>query len=157
MILSAFGKRPASRIDSKLWQGGFPQDPTQLTLFGFDAIVLCARELQPAGTDVEDLFPDIALFCAPMDDDIDDGPTRAEISIALNARDFILRQLNQGKRVLTSCVAGRNRSGLVNALVLMSRHKINGKEAAKWVQDMRANALTNSSFETFLHRLPAPF
>lgn len=55
-----------------------------------------------------------------------------------------------GHKVLTHCHAGRNRSGFVNALIVMQLLDISGKKAMKVVRDARPNAIANPYFEYLL-------
>jgi protein-tyrosine phosphatase len=154
MIRGAFGSGIASRIAPKLWQGGFPIDPAGLR-GKFDAIVLCAVELQPDGIADADTFPeDVEVICAPLrdEDDIDVSPE--EIEVATWAANRVIEALRAGKRVLSTCAMGRNRSGLVSALALVGRYGMSGREAAAHVRRRRKNALTNPSFSEFLDRVP---
>ena len=147
MILGAFGSGRASKIDENLWQGGYP-------ISGFskiDVIVLAARDLQP---DVN-IFPaNIEVILAPMDD-FEDGPSVEDQRTAFRAAQAVADRLERGKRVLVTCVAGRNRSGLINALVLVFKYGISGREAVARIQAIRPLALSNPSFVAFLNRIPA--
>lgn len=138
---------PASRIDDKHWQGGFPHpnEWDHLQRKGFDVIVLCAQELQPI--DKENVFPGVEMILAPFDDA---HLTQHEAEIATKAARLITKRLNGGMRVLVTCQAGRNRSGLVSALTLVMRRKITGKAAMEIVKKNRPRALTNTSFAAFL-------
>jgi protein-tyrosine phosphatase len=51
---------------------------------------------------------------------------------------------------LVQCNAGRNRSGLLSALVVMSLREMTGKQAVAWVRDRRPNALANPDFVKYL-------
>lgn len=61
-----------------------------------------------------------------------------------------------GTSVLTMCNAGRNRSGLLNALIVRERLGITGIRALEVVRRERPNALANEHFCRFLVSLPAP-
>jgi protein-tyrosine phosphatase len=143
-----------SRIDEKHWQGGYPVEPERLTEFGFDVIVLAAYELQPDDEDRQRFPPAVKIICAPLDDDYNRDLKPEEIVIATNAANDALEALYTKKRVLVTCAAGRNRSGLISALMLMGRRGVSGKDAAAWVRGARAGALTNPRFLEFLERLP---
>jgi len=57
----------------------------------------------------------------------------------------------QGKEaVLSYCNAGRNRSGLMNALILRELLSLTGKEALEMVRRERPRAIANEHFEAFL-------
>jgi len=106
-----------------------------LPKFKFDSIVLCARELQPYNR--PEIFPNglrtfpsgIDVYCASLDDH--DGPTRDEAHRAVEAAKYVIDMLDEGQRVLVSCAAGRNRSGLVTALVLVGRYGISRRSGSE--------------------------
>ena len=58
-----------------------------------------------------------------------------------------------GASVLSHCNAGRNRSGLMNALIIKELAHCTGKEAREIVQRERPNALANDHFVAFLDGL----
>lgn len=145
----------ASRIDDKHWQAGYPAQPEKLRAAGFDVIVLAAEELQPDARESRD-FAGVEIIYAPMEDDYDNDVSVEQVGTATEAANQALQRLYAGKRVLVTCAAGRNRSGLISALMLMARRGISGEEAAKWVQGARAFALTNPRFVAFLNKLPVP-
>jgi len=62
--------------------------------------------------------------------------------------------VSQGGRVLTMCNAGRNRSGLLSALIVRELGGIPGAAAMKIVRDARPNAIANPHFVKFLEGLP---
>lgn len=55
--------------------------------------------------------------------------------------------------VMTMCHAGRNRSGLMSALILMELMGISGTSAIKIVRMERPRALANPHFEAFLKEI----
>jgi len=61
-----------------------------------------------------------------------------------------------GLTVLSHCNAGRNRSALMNALIIRQLGNLTGKEARLKVQKERPNALANEHFVEFLDKLPRP-
>jgi hypothetical protein len=72
--------------------------------------------------------------------------------------EFIAYDLSQvirlGKAVIVHCRAGRNRSGLLAALVVREVTGCTGKEALEIVQERRPNALANPHFCAYLRSLP---
>lgn len=157
MIRGIFGSGVADEIVPRLYQGGCPQNFSDLAPAGVGLLVLCAQELQPEPEDVarfEAEFPQVEIVCAPMDDQ-PSGPTPEEIRTATAAASTVLRALRSGKTALVTCQAGRNRSGLVNALVLVRLYGISGSTAAERVRRQRPNALTNPGFSAFLDGIGA--
>lgn len=61
-----------------------------------------------------------------------------------------------GMNVLSYCNAGRNRSGLMNALILRELLGCTGKEAMEIVRRERPRAIDNEHFERFLLGLGVP-
>ena len=94
-----------SKILDNLWIGGAPPPQANVGEF-FDCLVLCAHEYQP------DCFPDIQVAFAPMRDD---GLliSKEDAMQAVKAAGKTIRWMDQGLKVLVTCYAGRNRSGLV--------------------------------------------
>ncbi len=68
--------------------------------------------------------------------------------------DRLLQRILGGKKVLIHCNAGRNRSGLVSALVVRRYYKISGQEALNYVRGKRPQAIANPHFEAYLEELP---
>lgn len=137
----------ANRIAPKLYQGSFP-DPNlyDLRREGIYAVVLCADELQPP----KEMYPGVVIVRAPMHDI--EGPQGARSCVVANmASAYVARLLRAGKRVLVTCAAGRNRSGLVTALT-MARLGWDPHAAVYQIQRCRANALTNRTFREFALR-----
>ena len=157
MIVGLFGSGPPTKIVNGLYQSGYPMNTMALKAAGFDAIVLAAMELQPESRDDLAVFPDgVIVYCAPIDDDYDNGPSPLEVETVNRAVRFVVGQLAVGKTVLVTCAMGRNRSGLINALVLTQILRISGLGAAAVVRKARANALTNPSFCRYLDQVEAP-
>jgi protein-tyrosine phosphatase len=71
-----------------------------------------------------------------------------EISVEL------ARHIEHGGRVLTMCNAGRNRSGLLSALIVRELTGLPGAAAMQVVRTHRPNAIANPHFEAFLRSLP---
>lgn len=131
------------RVAPKIWQGSFPEAGSGLKRLGFDVLVLCAQELQPPAW----TYPGIVVVRAPMDD-IAGQSALKHCNVAVYASAYVARLHRNGARVLVTCAAGRNRSGLVTALTLQ---RLGWKPDASVhaVRTARKNALTNSAFEHF--------
>lgn len=116
----------------------------------FDTLVLCASEYQPHGG----LFAVAETLHAPMDDEFD-HMTLGRGKEAVFAARAVVKRLEAGSRVLVTCLAGRNRSGLVCALALcFGRPRMSAKEAVRLVRAARGgNALANPFFVRFLESL----
>jgi len=109
----------------------------------FDVLVLCAKEIPRVPGDAP---PGVRV----IDARIDDGELSPdEARVAEQAASAVLKELAYGRKVLVTCFAGRNRSGLVSALVL-KRLGWPGAAAVEKVRSARRNALTNESFVRYL-------
>lgn len=58
--------------------------------------------------------------------------------------------------VLVQCHAGRNRSGLINALFVRRLLGCSGRDALAYVRQVRPRAVDNAGFESYLLSLPPP-
>jgi protein-tyrosine phosphatase len=154
LILSRFDDQDidAHALDTNLWQGAIPPQGPKLQQAGFQLLVLCAMEHQPAATE----FPGIEVIHAPNDDTNLRHPTREELRIAVAAASRVVEALRNERKVLVTCWAGRNRSGLVSALALREYLGISGSAASAMVRMARPDSLTNSQFQACLDRLQAP-
>lgn len=65
----------------------------------------------------------------------------------------LARYIEAGGRVLTMCNAGRNRSGLLSALIVRELTGLPGAAAMAVVREHRPNAIANPHFERFLEEL----
>lgn len=86
---------------------------------------------------------------------IPDGKIRSMPDV-LRARDVALSMVRNGFFTLVHCVAGRNRSGLVGALVVRELLSMSGSEAMEYVRLRRPGAIDNLWFEDFLRSLDRP-
>lgn len=135
-----------SKIVNGIFQGGYPHhNPAE---DGFDALVLCAEEYQPSAA----AFPGVEVVYAPMADTQIDLAT---IGIAASAAARVADLMREGgaRKVLVTCAAGRNRSGLVTGLLLHELYNLSGDTAISIIQGKRPGALSNDSFVEFLREL----
>ena len=122
--------------------------PTPEACARFDAIFLCASELQrilPCSNKV---------FGVPLEDW---KPTRDELKAALLAAKKVRDLRRAGKNVLVTCAMGINRSGFVTALALVMEG-VSADDAIKMVRKRRklpgdAKALSNEHFVELVYRL----
>lgn len=80
---------------------------------------------------------------------ISDGVLRSGSYINLMAQ-RLAAEIDDGGCVLTMCNAGRNRSGLLSALIVHHLLGIPGADAIEIVRARRPNALANDHFVSFL-------
>lgn len=129
-----------NRVVSRIHQGSRPPLGSALRRAGFDVVVLCDDRYQPPQSE----FSGVLVIHAPNRDVLD--PTHEEAMGALDAAKRAARCWRRGERVLVTCRKGRNRSGLVTALLLCDVLGYSGVEAIFAVRAARKNALTNSQF-----------
>ncbi len=133
-----------------LGQGSYPEPLIAPYEAGFDVVVFAAEELQP-----KRFRPPRGktVILVPMDDTeyspitYDDDRKLREISRGL------ARHIRAGRKVLTTCAQGRNRSGLLSALTMV-RLGHDPKKAIQTVKRKRnapsGEALTNMMFERYI-------
>lgn len=167
MINSDHPVADAARVAPRLWIGSHPpiygvsccgdhptgKDKVDLKHGGFDYLVLCAEEYQPG----PEHFPGVEVHYAPFDDD-SRGLDKRQLDIAINAAEQTVLAHQQGKRCLVTCMAGRNRSGIVTALALSALSGMTPAQACERVRAKRGlAALTNPWFRGFLNRVEVKF
>jgi protein-tyrosine phosphatase len=135
-------------IPNRIAQGGFPGSHPGL-FSAFDVIVYMAMEEQPK---IRPMPPGKLALYAPIDDDI-----YRPLPPAVGEQLHILaaecaRQASYNKRILITCMQGRNRSGLVTALTLLKLFPgWTSEQAVKIIKRNRPDALTNTMFEQYIH------
>jgi hypothetical protein len=153
------------RIFPRIWQGGRPDAETEDQRWapynaGFDVVVFCAKEWQPA----PGVFPNVRVFHAFLDDSGTGPPSKEELRDAnATARKIAFLHL-RGARLLITCQQGLNRSGLVSALTIRNltgssgfwaRNEVQKHRRAKRIYGVLAFPLFNSDFVSYLDSLPA--
>lgn len=143
----------AHEIVPLLWQGSKPPAGPQVAAAGFQVLVLCAREFQPAPM----YFSGVpTIIHAPNDDH--HFVTRQDIQLAVNTASRVAEHLQRGEKILVTCLAGINRSGLVVALTLHKAFGYSGQSCIDLVRRRRIladgdDALTNTYFVEALLKL----
>ncbi len=134
-----------NKITDGLYQGAWPPFGDHLAKRGFDVLVLCAEENQH-----NELYVGLNVICAPGEDD--ERPHRMEryLSSWILAAQRVAQQVNAGKKVLVTCMAGLNRSGMVTAMALHLLTGWSGADCVEHVQGCRAMALCNDTFAKWL-------
>lgn len=136
----------ASEIYPNLWQGAIPPRGKFLASKGFDVLILATREHQDAGW-----YDNIEIVHAPSNDD--DRPHRIHEFIPLwkETAKRVAGLVRAGKKVLVTCLAGHNRSGIIVAFAL---HELTGKNGFECVEHIRSRrdefALNNLAFVEYL-------
>lgn len=133
----------ASNIAPGLWMGGKPPFDRAINV---DILVLCAYELQP-----RQIASPCHVVRVPLHDDV--LPMAAQPSV-LRASAEVANALVSKRRVLVTCYAGMNRSGLITALALGRVTKLNAGEIIHRVRERRGinGVLSNPSFVAFIEQ-----
>ena len=137
----------ADEVHDRLWQGGAPPKGGKVGRAGFDLLVLCAEEYQPEAEG----FAGVRVLHAPNDDAF--RLTPAQWRGARAASREVAEALGRGEKVLVTCAAGLNRSGLVSALAML---RLQGPSAdagavVAQIQARREMALCNDAFVELVH------
>lgn len=142
----------------ELWQGGIEDVEALIAAkhSSIRVIALTAMHVQPDTVPRHYKVIRAGLIDEP---NLDYEAVRLATAIADIVSGDLAGYVSRGTSVLSSCRAGRNRSGLVSALVLM---KLAGKSPAEAVEIVRSSrkapdgmALTNPLFVKILHSLRA--
>lgn len=154
-----------SLIAPGLYQGQAPPCGPLLRQAGIDTLVLCAEEWQPPGV-VDPVcaailgyrpdqhpYPGVTLVYAPADDDFDQPPSPAILGLASKAAGHAARRILQGGKVLVSCWAGKNRSGLVTCMALHGLTGLGGRDIIAHMRRARPQALTNPQFRAAIEKI----
>lgn len=137
-----------SKVAERLYQGSVPLPSGAVARAGFTLLVLAAQEYQfPPSASRQFGIP---VVHAPIDDsELTEGEWRRAVSAA---RVVAVRH-RAGAKVLVTCAAGLNRSGLVTALSIHLLTGCSGASAVRLVRERRENALFNRSFVRRLKKL----
>lgn len=136
----------SSEVIQRLYQGGKPKPGH----YDLDLIVLSDMEYQPAASS----FPGIEIVRVMLNDYRPATPE--EYAAAVKASEVTADWYRAGKRILITCGAGLNRSGLITGLTLR-RLGYSTDEAIALIQRARGpNAIKNSNFQRFIRQFVPP-
>ncbi len=139
-----------SEIFVNLWQGSRPWIPEEIVKREFNTIVFCENDHQPE----QEEFPGMKILRCPLVDDYEIDLTKEEISLINSTADEVVKDVNDGKKILIVCYAGLNRSGLVMGVTLNKYLKFSGVKCANMIRNARNKyALHNPIFVDHLHSL----
>ena len=139
---------PPVEVLPGLWWSGLPDD-WQALRDQVDAVIDLADP--GPGPSAEDLG-EITYVKAPLED----GETLPEPVLLDHLVGLVVDLVRQGRRVLVHCTFGKNRSGLVMALVVREVLGCDGPTALARVRAVRDNAVNNDAFSEWVSALPAP-
>ena len=136
----------AHRILNHLYQGGLPPGGSVLSEKGVDVIVLAAAQFQDASA-----YQGVQVILAPGDDDHRLHRLALFIDAWKDAARQVVDHIRAGKRVLVTCIAGQNRSGLITALAVRELTGWSGKQIVQHIQANRPMALNNPTFVKYIY------
>jgi hypothetical protein len=140
---------PTELVAGHLWQGGCPVDFGWVRATGIDMVVdLADPDAIPPATEVDGIG---YLKCPLVDGDSVPDPVLTQ-----RLAELVAGLVRDGRMVLVHCTFGRNRSGLVAALVVRELLGLSGAEALRYVRERRDRAVNNQTFAAWLGSLPAP-
>jgi hypothetical protein len=140
----------ADEVIPNLWQGSFPRILSAAEA-GFDLVVLCAQEMLRGDVADDYQMHGIRVIEAPFDDT--PWPSGDELKMAHWAAAKVAAAHRDGKKILVTCQAGLNRSGLVNALAVREIRGLPGHEAVLLVRGARDGALCNNTFAMYVYNM----
>lgn len=133
-----------------LWQGARPEQGSRASREGFKVIVLCDDEFQPSRHN----FIDVRILKCPLVDISTKPVPPADLEMILKIADRVARHVSKGEKVLVTCYAGINRSGLVVAHALHRLTGWGGNKVVDYIRSKRPIALTNHLFVQMISSLP---
>lgn len=136
----------ADRVFGKLWMGSAPPVGPSLSK-SFDGLILAAMEYQPHPA----CFHGVKTALFPLDDGPPMSPDEEEAVMA--ASELAHGWLASGMKVIVTCFAGLNRSGVICAATVRL-HGASPEEAVAAVREARGSgAMRNPHFLDFLERM----
>jgi len=133
-----------------LWQGARPERGDRASREGFKVVVLCDDEFQPS----RHSFTDVRILKCPLVDTSMKPVPPAELETMLKTARRVARRVADGEKVLVTCYAGINRSGLVVAHALHHLTGWGGDRIVDHIRSKRPIALTNRLFVQMIRSLP---
>jgi len=134
-----------NQICERLYQGSLPPFGDELAKRGFEVLVLCADENQH-----DELYTNIQVILAPGKDDACVNRMMRYLPTWMLAAQRVAQLLETGKKVLVTCMAGLNRSGMVTAMALYLHTGWSGEKCVAHIQSKRQMALYNETFAKWL-------
>lgn len=149
MIDTGTGQYQCNHMFGELYQGPKPPQGLVLRDAGFHVLILAAADYQPPA----DRFPTLRVISAAGDDDDNEPIPAHQLENYWNGAKAAAAALHAGQRVLVTCYAGLNRSGIVSALTLHLMTGWAGKRCAEAIRLRRKGALFNKQFSSYLDSL----
>lgn len=140
---------PTEMVPGLLWHGGCPVDFGWVRETGIEAVVdLADADTYPPAGEIADTT---YLKCPLVD-----GEDVPDPEVTLRLAGLVAGLLRSERRTLVHCTFGRNRSGLVVALVVRDLLGLSGAQALAYVQERRHRTVNNAAFAEWLRSLPPP-
>lgn len=146
----------ADKIIGNIYQGPKPPTGEALKNAGVNVLVLCAKEIVEEFRETGVTFPDVHVIYAPSNDDYYNPPQEEWKRDWIAAAKEISQRAKSGQKVLVTCYAGLNRSGVVSAL---AAHFLTGRDAQSCIDLVRMSregALQNPMFVKWLRSYCVP-
>ena len=139
-----------NKVWGRLYQGSRPDISNPLA--NFDLLVLSAKEYQPRMPRFKGKIIRVPLIDTPW-------PTNKEIKAAHRVAANVASALRKGKKVLVTCRAGLNRSGLIVGLALrIISPTVHPYKIVDRIRERRgSDALTNPTFERIVEIGPTDY
>lgn len=137
-------------LPDKLWQSSQIDDWTKLDSIKPDCII----DLAGLDTNIPEYTQGRMLYVYWP---IDDGPLPQDLMVLMEMADTVANRIREGKRVISHCAAGINRSSLMTGCILYNLGVSSGQNLVDYIKSHRPGALTNQSFANFLAGLPGTF
>lgn len=138
----------ATYLCDNLLIGSAPHPGSRLAAAGVKALALCAREYQLPSR----LYPGVQVLHCPLPDDHYRGLTPEQSQAALHVAADVAELVASGTQTLVTCMAGRNRSGIVCAVALAELLGITPAKGGELVRAHRGPfSLTNPKFVDLLN------
>ncbi len=135
-------------VPHPLWWGSLPDNPGLLRGLAIDELYDLS---DPDGDSWSPILEGTEFHKSTMLDDEDFHPDDfAAVAASVSAN------VAAGRRTFVHCTFGKNRSGLVIALVLRELEGLTGEQALERVRDLRLNAVNNPAYASWLVALGAP-
>ena len=140
--------QPPCEVLPRLWQSGLPEDWSDLR-HRYDVVVDLA---DPGPGPSADDLGGVTWLKVPLEDgdELPDGLLLDHLTALVAA------MVRDGRRVLVHCTFGKNRSGLLMALLVRELLGCDGPTALERVRAVRHRAVNNEVFSDWVSGLPAP-
>lgn len=133
-----------------LHQCGKREIPYKLKLEPISLLILAAKEFQPQET-----FAQVDRILVPLTDSssLSGKKLRKTLAAAEKIAAHATQKITEGHHVLSTCMAGWNRSGLISGLIIQNLTGAPGKDIVNHIRKERSVfALSNPIFAEYIRR-----